>query len=112
MVFGACGGRAGKISGRGCTPGSFCEVVENKGLIFSRVGKSAKERRRHDENKGVSGSRGGHFCEVAVNTGLRGIIGWAGEWGDAVRRTEGVAANIKVKYHMSDGGVKENRDAI
>jgi hypothetical protein len=46
------------------------------------------------ENKGVSGWWNADFLgilEVAVNKGLRGIEGWAGEWCDAGMRTGGVA---------------------
>jgi len=79
-------------------PRVFCEVFVNKGLIFARVKKSAKERERGIENKGVSESlfvKSEQKCEVVENEEVRGILRWARGWWDAVRITEGVVLTTK-----------------
>ena len=46
------------------------------------------------ENKGAIGWWNADFwgvLEVAANKGVRGILEWAGEWWDVLRRTGGVA---------------------
>jgi hypothetical protein len=75
-------------------PVCFSELVENKGLIFLRVQEMQKTGEGETENKGVSKRWDVDFwrvLEVGVNEGLRGILSWAEELGDAGRRTGSVA---------------------
>src|ERR1700675_2569904 len=103
------------MDGRGVYSGCFCEVVENRGFVFAGVRKSAKEREGSIENKGVSEhcwSRNFRKCEVAENEWVIGSEMWKGEWGDAVRLTEGVVRNTNGSYHRRHVPVKEVRRKV
>jgi len=65
------------------------------------------------ENKGVSGRQDANFwevLEVAANKEVRGILGRAGVWDDAVRLTEGVVLTTCKSYHMRYVTVNEKID--
>jgi hypothetical protein len=69
------------------------------------VRKSAKSWEGGIENKGVSGRWNADFggvLEVAVNEGVRGILGWAGEWCDAGMRTGRVVLPTKALSQRPD----------
>ena len=96
----------------GVYAGVFCEVIVNARFILARVEKIWKEREAGAENKRLTRPPFVCFCEiseVAVNKRVRGILGWAGVWDDAVRLTEGVVANTNQSYHRSYVPVKQNR---
>jgi len=93
-------------------PPCFSELVETKGLILAGVQKTPKTIEGGIENKGVRGRRDSDFwqvLEVAVNKEVRGILGWAGVWDDAVRLTEGVVLTTCKSYHMRYVTVNQNR---
>ena len=64
--------RSDEIWARGGTPTRFCEVVEKRRDIFSRVQKMEKSGEGGEENKGVRGSETKVFCEVLANKGISG----------------------------------------